>query len=222
MEMRSRGGAFNPEGKVLLGRGGLPQPGGSPVAGQGPKQAGDPLKIGQQPQQAQNAQAPGPQAQTAPAVKPENAEAGAAAVQAAGNQSASTRSRRPEDQIDQIAAAGAAAHQTMGAQAQQAQTMAPGVAPAHAGNIPQAVLNQIVEHAVFHQNRDGHKEFRLGLNHDVLGGARLRLRSYGDKRFGITLMPGDSDSLTQGDLQKLISTLNGRGMEVVDATIDQG
>ena len=82
---------------------------------------------------------------------------------------------------------------------------------------PAALVQQLVEFAAVHRNNAGIVEFTLGMQQNVLGGMRVQLAAYGNRRVGITVKSASGKG-TVGDeeLAGLVDALRRRNVEVVE------
>ncbi|HYE16868.1 MAG TPA: hypothetical protein VEA69_00365 [Tepidisphaeraceae bacterium] len=98
-------------------------------------------------------------------------------------------------------------------------------APQQAGpatTIPTALLQQVVEFATVAKNADGFMEFRMGLSKDALGGMRVRVTAYGNRRIGLKVQNGSGGerSVGEDEVSSLIEALRARNVEVVDVEVE--
>ncbi|HEY7115706.1 MAG TPA: hypothetical protein VH475_03915 [Tepidisphaeraceae bacterium] len=84
---------------------------------------------------------------------------------------------------------------------------------------PTQLLNQVVEFATVAQNQQGFMEFHLGLAQSALGGLRIRVCSYGQRRVGLSVYTAQG-GIGDAELSGLIEGLRGRNVEVVDLTYE--
>lgn len=93
----------------------------------------------------------------------------------------------------------------------------PGVQPQR---LPPAapLVQQLVEFATFGRNEAGFLEFRLGLVEDALGGLRIQLASYGNRRVGLKVKGngGKASGIGDAELAGLIDALRAKNVEVID------
>jgi hypothetical protein len=87
---------------------------------------------------------------------------------------------------------------------------------------PAPLVQQLVEFATFGRNEAGFLEFRLGLVEDALGGLRIQLASYGNRRVGLKVKGsgGKAASIGDAELAGLIDALKARNVEVIDVVRD--
>jgi hypothetical protein len=86
---------------------------------------------------------------------------------------------------------------------------------------PTPLLQQVVEFATVAPNQQGFMEFRLGLSRNALGGMRIRVCAYGNRRVGLNVRCGEGDgTIHEGHLAGLIDALRQRNVEVVDTVFE--
>jgi hypothetical protein len=83
---------------------------------------------------------------------------------------------------------------------------------------PPPLVQQLVEFATFGRNESGFLEFRLGLVEDALGGLRIQLASYGNRRVGLKVKgaAGKSAAIGDAEIAGLIDALKARNVEVIE------
>jgi hypothetical protein len=101
------------------------------------------------------------------------------------------------------------------------QSFAPSVqAPGQVQRIPPPapLVQEMVEFATFGRNEAGFLEFRLGLVQDALGGLRIQLASYGNRRVGIKVKGtgGKAADIGDAELAGLVDALRAKNVEVVE------
>jgi hypothetical protein len=86
---------------------------------------------------------------------------------------------------------------------------------------PAALVQQVVEFATVAPNQEGFMEFRLGLSRNALGGLRIRVCAYGNRRVGLSVRCGDGDgAIHEGHVSGLIDALRQRDVEVVETVFE--
>jgi hypothetical protein len=82
---------------------------------------------------------------------------------------------------------------------------------------PAALVQRLVEFATVHRNNQGVVEFTLGLQQSVLGGMRIQLSAYGNRRVGLTVKSaGQHAAVGDEELAGLIDSLRRKNVEVVE------
>jgi hypothetical protein len=82
---------------------------------------------------------------------------------------------------------------------------------------PAALVQRLVEFATVHRNQQGVVEFTLGLQQAVLGGMRIQLSAYGNRRVGLTVKSaGQRAAVGDEEIAGLIDSLRKRNVEVVE------
>ena len=99
------------------------------------------------------------------------------------------------------------------------QPLALGAAPmtaalAGAGVLPPELLQGLLQFALLTKNKDGRHEFRMGLDPSLLGGATVKLVSYGQRRLGLCVRGGEA--LDEAELERLVAALRERGIEIAE------
>lgn len=84
-------------------------------------------------------------------------------------------------------------------------------------------LQQVVEFAGIHRNREGHVEFMLGLLPGVVGGLRMRVIAYGNRRIGLRYRGGGAVPICtlESELGALAAELRKHGLDVVEIVPDR-
>jgi hypothetical protein len=86
---------------------------------------------------------------------------------------------------------------------------------------PATLVQQVVEFATVAPNPDGFMEFRLGLSRNTLGGLRIRVCAYGNRRVGLSVHCGEGDgAIHEGHVSGLIDALRQRDVEVVETVFE--
>ena len=86
---------------------------------------------------------------------------------------------------------------------------------------PATLVQQVVEFATVAPNRDGFMEFRLGLARNALGGLRVRVCAYGNRRVGLSVHCGEGDAaIHEGHVSGLIEALRQRDVDVVETVFE--
>jgi hypothetical protein len=86
---------------------------------------------------------------------------------------------------------------------------------------PAALVQQVVEFATVAPNQEGFMEFRLGLSRNALGGMRIRVCAYGNRRVGLSVCCGEGDgAIHEGHVSGLIDALRLRDVEVVETVFE--
>jgi hypothetical protein len=86
---------------------------------------------------------------------------------------------------------------------------------------PATLVQQVVEFATVAPNQDGFMEFRLGLARSALGGMRIRVCAYGNRRVGLSVRCGEGDgAIHEGHVSGLIDALRQRDVEVVETVFE--
>jgi hypothetical protein len=86
---------------------------------------------------------------------------------------------------------------------------------------PPELVQQLVEYAHVHTTTDGVIEFNLGLVRDALGGLRIQLSAYGNRRVGLTIKGRKGQKgIGEQEVAGLIDALRERNVEVVDVVVE--
>jgi hypothetical protein len=86
---------------------------------------------------------------------------------------------------------------------------------------PPELVQQLVEFAHVHTTADGVIEFNLGLVRDALGGLRIQLSAYGNRRVGLTIKGRKGQKgIGEQEVAGLIDALRERNVEVVDVVVE--
>jgi hypothetical protein len=101
---------------------------------------------------------------------------------------------------------------------------APRVAPTpqgRAGLLPSAILQQVIEFAGVHRNKQGEAEFHLGLVAGAMGGLRLKVTAFGNRRLGLKVSCKQKGAVKdlEGQVAALVDELRERDLEVVSVEI---
>jgi hypothetical protein len=103
-------------------------------------------------------------------------------------------------------------------------TSAPRVAPTpqgRAGLLPSAVLQQVIEFAGVHRNKQGEAEFHLGLVAGAMGGLRLKVIAFGNRRLGLKVSCKQKGAVKdlEGQVAALADELRKRDLDVVSVEV---
>ena len=86
---------------------------------------------------------------------------------------------------------------------------------------PPELVQQLVEYAHVHTTADGVIEFNLGLAREALGGLRIQLSAYGNRRVGLTIKGRKGQKgIGEQEVAGLIDALRERNVEVVDVVVE--
>ena len=114
----------------------------------------------------------------------------------------------------------AVASQQMSSGAVAHQIAAKAVESLPAGHpIDPATFRQMVEFANVHKDRAGVIEFQLGLQRNVLGGAQIVMRAYGERKIGLKVKNGGEQVVSKEDLESLVRALKSRDLDVVEVEV---
>jgi len=97
--------------------------------------------------------------------------------------------------------------------------VAPTAGPAT--TLPMELLQQVIDYATVSRNTEGFMEFRMGLSRDTLGGMRVRVTAFGNRRVGLKIQNGDTDAgVSEGEVAGLIAALKARNVDVVEVAVE--
>jgi hypothetical protein len=83
---------------------------------------------------------------------------------------------------------------------------------------PAPVLQEIVEFAELHREKDGRCEFHLGLDRKKFKGAEIRVSSHGKRRIGLRIEK--SEVIGQSNVDALVEALTERNIEIVEVVMN--
>jgi hypothetical protein len=85
---------------------------------------------------------------------------------------------------------------------------------------PTELVQQLVEFATVHRNQSGFMEFQLGLTRQTLGGLRIQLCAYGNRRVGLAIK-GNRGGLGDAEVAGLVEALKKKNLDVVDVIVTE-
>ncbi len=108
-------------------------------------------------------------------------------------------------------------------QSQQAALQPGQVAPTaeRAPIIPSALLDRVVEFATVTRNSEGFMEFQMGMAKEALGGLKIKVTAYGNRKVGLKVKSGGGEGgIGEQNIADLIEALKSRDVEVVDVVME--
>jgi hypothetical protein len=85
---------------------------------------------------------------------------------------------------------------------------------------PSELMQQLVEFATVHRNQSGFMEFQLGLSRQALGGLRIQLCAYGNRRVGLAIK-GNRGGIGDAEVAGLVEALRKKNLDVVDVVVTE-
>ncbi len=86
---------------------------------------------------------------------------------------------------------------------------------------PAALVQQLVEFATLYRSAAGTMEFNLCLVREALGGLRIQVSAFGNRRVGLTIKNGrgQPSAIGEEEVAGLVAALRKRDVEVVDVVM---